>query len=369
MKTKKWAGLLLVCVMILSVLSGCAGSGNKANESGNNTSDGNSPGTEANGKAEKVTLKMAMWDSNNDFINFVTEKVKEYSQVDPNVTVEVESFKSDSDYLQAIKVRAGGGALPDLMELKPNWLADFKEQLIPLDDLSVLSSNKYAKTYAVDGKVIAIPSVSFPELVYYHPSIFEELSLEVPTTWPQFVDTLKKIKEHGTYIPYAMGGKDAWPNYPFNEFLPHILSDNENYLSDLAKEDAPFGEGTPFYQGYKQIAQMYDAGVMGPDPLGIGSDQANDLFISKQAAVLAAGLWFVPTYESKAGTLEDLAAFPMPYRPDESTPLKLMMFTDHFYGISSTSKHQEQAKAFYGMVLFSRGLQGILECRSVGQRV
>lgn len=346
MKTKKWAGLLLVCVMILSVLSGCAGSGNKANESGNNTSGGNSPGTEANGKAEKVTLKMAMWDSNNDFINFVTEKVKEYSQVDPNVTVEVESFKSDSDYLQAIKVRAGGGALPDLMELKPNWLADFKEQLIPLDDLSVLSSNKYAKTYAVDGKVIAIPSVSFPELVYYHPSIFEELSLEVPTTWPQFVDTLKKIKEHGTYIPYAMGGKDAWPNYPFNEFLPHILSDNENYLSDLAKEDAPFGEGTPFYQGYKQIAEMYDAGVMGPDPLGIGSDQANDLFISKQAAVLAAGLWFVPTYESKAGTLEDLAAFPMPYRPDESAPLKLMMFTDHFYGISSTSKHQEQAKAF-----------------------
>ncbi len=339
MRTKKWATLLLVCTLVLTALSGCSGGSGKSSEENGDTAN-------SGAKADKVTLKLAMWDSNNDFITFLTDKVKEYSSVNPNVKVEVESFKSDSDYLQAIKVRAGGDALPDLIELKPNWLADFKEQLTPLDDLGVVSKNIYAKNYAVDGKILAIPSVSFPELVYYHPSVFKELNLEVPTTWPQFMDVLKKIQENGKYIPYAMGGKDAWPDYPFNEFLPHIISDKESYLSDLAKEDAPFGEGTPFYQGYSQIAEMYNANVMGPDPLGIGADQANDLFISKQAAVMASGLWFVPTYESKAGTLDDLAAFPMPYRQTEDTPLKLMMFTDHFYGISSSSKHQEEAKAF-----------------------
>ncbi|WP_018753322.1 extracellular solute-binding protein [Paenibacillus sanguinis] len=340
MNRRKWAGWLLTCMLLVTVIAGCSGSNPPAATSGGEEN------TESKGNGEKVALKMAMWDSNNDFITFVTEKVKEYSSVNPNVSVEVESFKSDSDYLQAIKVRAGGGALPDVMELKPNWLADFKDQLIPLDDVGVVATNKYAKTYAIDGKVMAIPSVSFPELVYYHPSIFEELKLEVPTTWPQFLEVLTAIKEDGTYIPYAMGGKDAWPDYPFNEFLPHILSDNENYLSDLAKEDTPFGEGTPFYQAYQQIAEMYNAGVMGPDPLGVGADQANDLFISKQAAIMASGLWFVPTYQGKAGNLDDLAAFPMPYRPNEDSPLKLMMFTDHFYGISSTSKHPEEAKAF-----------------------
>ncbi|WP_159888608.1 extracellular solute-binding protein [Paenibacillus puerhi] len=114
----------------------------------------------------------------------------------------------------------------------------------------------------------------------------------------------------------------------------------------MAKANAPFGEGTPFYKGFSQIADFYNAGVMGPDPLGIGWDQATDLFVSKKAAVVAAGLWFLPTYESKVGSADDLAAFPMPYRQTKDTPLKLMTFTDHFYGISNSSKHQDEAKAF-----------------------
>ncbi|WP_159886851.1 ABC transporter substrate-binding protein [Paenibacillus puerhi] len=214
---------------LLVMLAACSTSGDPGSGGAPAPSDAGASQPAAN-QAAPVTLKMAMWDSNNEFIAFLTEKVKEYSKVKPNVKVEVESFKSDGDYLQAIKVRSGGNALPDLIELKPNWLSDFKEQLLPLDGLNALRSNLYADKYKVDGKVLAVPTVSFPELVYYHPSIFKELNLEVPTTWPEFMDVLNKLKAHGKYIPYAMGGKDAWPNYPFNEFVPHILSDNENYL-------------------------------------------------------------------------------------------------------------------------------------------
>lgn len=331
---------IAVTALLLSVLSGCASGG--SNKVDNTSGSESKPDS----SAKAVTLKMVMWDSNNDFITFLNDKVKEYSKVKSNVTIELESFKSDSDYLQAVKVRAGGNALPDIIELKPNWLGDFKEQLMPLDGLGFVSANKYADKYKVDGKTLAVPSVSFPELVYYHPSVFKELNLEVPTTWPQFLDVLNKIKENGTYIPYAMGGKDAWPDYPFNEFLPHILSDDENYLSAMAEQDAPFAKGTAFYEGFSQIAQLYDAKVMGPDPLGVGWDQATDLFVSKQAAVVASGLWFVPTYASKTGSTDDLAAFPMPYRQNEDTPLKLMTFTDHFYGISASTKYADEAKAF-----------------------
>jgi len=334
----KW---FLICSLLLaSILSGC---GNNNAASGNAGSNGNAA---ADAGEKAVTLKMTIWDSSDDLLTYLTNKVKEFNTVMPNVTVELETFKNDGDYLQSMKVRSGGNSLPDVITLKPNWLSDFEEQLLPLDGLSVLERSKYADKYKINGKVLAIPTMSFPELVYYHPSIFTELGLEVPTTWPQFIDVLKAIQASGKYIPYAMGGKDAWPTYPFNEFLPHIISDNADYLSDMAKEDAPFAEGTPFYEGYSQIADLYNAKVMGPDPLGVGADQANDLFISKQAAVMASGLWFLPTYEAKAGNTDDLAAFPMPYRMSEDTPLKLMTFTDHFYGISNSSKHQEEAKAF-----------------------
>lgn len=348
MKKKSRVTLLLTALLTsFTVLTAC---GSNNNESGAASSPASTPASsqavESQPNKEKVTLKMAIWDSNNAFLTYLEDKVKEYSSVAPNVNVELETFKSDGDYLQAMKVRSTGNELPDLIGLKPNWLADFKEQLIPLDGESYVAKNKYAAKYAIDGKILAIPTMSFPELVYYHPSVFKELNLQVPTTWPQFIDVLTKIKDNSKYIPYAMGGKDAWPNYPFNEFLPQIVSGSETYLSDIAKEDQPFATGTPFFKAYTQIEQLYASNVMGPDPLGISWDQATDLFTSKQAAVIAAGLWFAPTYESKVGNIDDLAAFPMPYRESESEPLKLMMFTDHFYGITSGSKHQEEAKAF-----------------------
>jgi len=341
-------GMLVLMLLLVSVFSAACGNNAKSGNTSNN--DGKAVNqqeeTPANTSKEKVTLKMAMWDSNNDFIDFLTDKVSEFNQENPNVTVELESFKGDGDYLQAMKVRASADSLPDIYELKPNWLNDFKENLTPINDLAVTKQNQYAATYAIDGNIYALPSVSFPELVYYNKSIFEELSLEVPTTWPQFIEVLQVIKANDKYIPYAMGGKDAWPNYPFNEFLPHSISGDENYLSSTATEDEPFGEGTVFYQGYSQIADLYNADVMGPDPLGTSWDQATDLFVSKQAAVIASGLWFMPTYSSKVGNTDDLGAFPMPYRMTESETLKLMTFTDQFYGINSNTKHPEEAKAF-----------------------
>ncbi|QMV44211.1 ABC transporter substrate-binding protein [Cohnella cholangitidis] len=347
MKRKSKVTLLLTAMLAsFTVITACGGSNEQGASSSSSPSPAASQSASSSANKEKVTLKMAIWDVNNDFLTYLDEKVKEYTAVASNVKVELETFKSDGDYLQAMKVRATGNELPDIMGLKPNWLHDFQEQLLPLDGEAYLAKNKYADKFAIDGKVYAVPMMAFPELVYYHPSIFQELNLQVPTTWPQFVDVLTKIKDNSKYIPYAMGGKDAWPDYPFNEFLPQIVSGSESYLSDMAKDDQPFSEGKPFHKAYKQIEQLYSSNVMGPDPLGISWDQATDLFSSKQAAVVAAGSWFAPTYESKVGNIDDLAAFPMPYRESENEPLKLMMFTDHFYGITNGSDHQDEAKAF-----------------------
>ncbi|MDQ0887000.1 raffinose/stachyose/melibiose transport system substrate-binding protein [Paenibacillus sp. V4I9] len=341
--TKRWVSPILATMLTMSViLSGCGAASDSASTSASKESE--KPKQEA--KSDKVTIKMAMWDVNASFIDFLTAKVKEYSKVESNVNVEVEAFKSDGDYLKAMKVRLSANEMPDFFELKPNFINDFKSELLPLDDLSTTAKNKYAKKYAVDGKVLAMPTVQFPEMVYYHPSIFKELGLTVPTTWSQFLDVLNKIKENKKYIPYAMGGKDSWPDYPFNEFMHHLTSGDESYLSNLATQEHPFSEGTPFYKAYSKIETLYNAKVMGPDPLGVSWDQATGLFESKKAVVVAAGLWYLDTYLSKVGNTDDLAAFPMPVRDSETDPLTVMTFTDHFYAINKNSKHTDAVKKF-----------------------
>ncbi|MFC5449982.1 ABC transporter substrate-binding protein [Paenibacillus aestuarii] len=334
---------LVTSVLSLTLAFSVAGCG--VNTSTKDSNPAKAPAGDSS-KTNTVTLKLAMWDSDSEFLDSWTKKVKEFSNVMPNVKVEVETFKSDADYLQAMKVRLAANELPDIIELKPNFINDFKAELTALNDLSVTAKNAKAKQFAVDGKVLALPVISFPELVYYHPSVFKELNLSVPTTWEQFVSVLTEIKKSGKYQPYAMGGKDSWPNYPFNEFMPLLESGDENYYDKIAGMDKPFDKGTPFYKSYTDIQTLYGAKVMGADPLGMSNDQATGLFEAKKAAVIAAGLWYLPQYKSKVGNIDDLAAFPLPVRHSESEPLKVMTFTDNFFGINNKSKNVDAAKKF-----------------------
>lgn len=294
---------------------------------------------------ETVRLRLAIWNSDDAFISFFIDHVRAYGQSHRDVTIEVDPYKSDGDFLQAMRIRSASGQLPDIVQLKPNWLGEFADQLAPLAGAFV-DRNKYASKYAVNGSVLAVPTVSFPELVYCRPSIFNALGLRVPTTWPEWLDTLSRIKADGRYIPYAMGGKDGWPDYPFNEFMPLLVSGDERYLSHLAESDAPFGAGSPFYTAYNRIAQMYGAGVTGPSPLDTTWTQASALFVEKKAATLAAGLWYLPAFEQASGGTDDLAAFPLPYRLTETEPLRILRFADQFMGLSSASPHLAEAQDF-----------------------
>ncbi|OCT14757.1 hypothetical protein A8709_11310 [Paenibacillus pectinilyticus] len=335
---------LVTSVLSIALTVGLAGCGGNTATTGSSSSA--APATADTEKSNAITLKLAMWDSDSEFLDSWTKKVKEFSAVMPNVKMEVETFKSDGDYLQAMKVRLAANELPDIIELKPNFINDFKAELLPLEDLSVTAKNTKAKQFAVDGKILALPMISFPELVYYHPSVFKELNISVPTTWEQFVSALTTIKQGGKYQPYAMGGKDSWPNYPFNEFMPLLASGDENYYDKIAAMDKPFEKGTPFYQAYSDIQTLYNAKVMGADPLGLSNDQATGLFEAKKAAVIAAGLWYLPQYKSKVGNTDDLAAFALPTRHSETEPLKVMTFTDNFFGLNNKSKNKEVAKKF-----------------------
>jgi raffinose/stachyose/melibiose transport system substrate-binding protein len=346
MKMKNKVFGTIMAVTLAAGLVGCSSNRSTDTQSAGNPSTSPSSGSNKGNDVSPIVLTMGTWDINSDFLDKWTKKVNEFSKVMPNVKVEVESFKSDGDYLQAMKVRRSGNEIPDILELKPNFLNEFKNDLLPLDDLSVTAKNKKAKQYAVAGKVLALPMVSFPEVVYYHPSIFKELGLRVPQTWEQFIDTLTAIKRSGKYQPYAMGGKDSWPDYPFNEFMPLLVSGDENYYDSISGQDKPFGKGTPFYKAYTDIQKLYDAKVMGNDPLGTSIDQATGLFEAKKAAVIAAGLWYLPQYTSKVGNTEDLSAFPLPVRHSESESLRVMTFTDNFFGVNQYSKHLDEAKKF-----------------------
>ncbi|ANU49265.1 carbohydrate ABC transporter substrate-binding protein [Enterocloster clostridioformis] len=299
----------------------------------------------------KGDLVFAIWDNNlMDYID-QNDMAGKFQETYPNVNIEVEKIKDDSEYWNAMKMRASANQLPDVMFNKPFTLSRFKDYLIDLSGLDATKNNELAAGYALDGKILGIPMTAGYEYVYYWKDMFEEAGVEVPTTWDQLKEVSKTIqdyygKDNPDFMAIALGAKDEWPDYPFMEFMPALEGGNGQNWNDMAKTDAPFAADTDIAKAYQKVYDLFTSGVFGKDPLGLGSDQATALFAQKQAAITALGAWGLQNIQNGTDDYSQLGTFYLPARNTESGPFRVIVQGDSFMGITTHSKNPEAAKAF-----------------------
>ena len=329
---KKLLTILTTCVLAVTALTGCG--------SKNDSAD---PYT--------GTLTVATWDNN--LYNFIEEYeiIEKFQKQYPNMEIEIEKVKSDSEYWDAMKMRASANQLPDIMFNKTFTLSRFKDYLVDLSGTTAAKDNELAAGYTVDGKILGVPTTSGYEYVYYWKDMFKEAGVEVPTTWEEFVAASQKLQEHfgaanPDYMALACGMKDEWPNYPFMEFMPSLESGNGQNWNTMATQDAPFAEGTDIYNAYWKANQLFTSGALGRDPLGLGHDQVLSMFTAKKAGMIASGDWALQTIVKDAEDISELGTFYLPVRDAKEEPFNVIVQGDSFMGVTTHSKKQEAAVAF-----------------------
>lgn len=347
---KKLLATILTCAMTASLFTGCGGD---TGETTTNNAGGNAGGTETTSSNKDLSgdITFAIWDNNlNEFIE-KNDMVGKFQEQYPDIDVEVEKIKDDSEYWDAMKMRASANQLPDVMFNKTFTLSRFKDYLIDLSDTQACANNELAAGYALDGKILGLPMTSGYEYVYYWKDMFKEAGVEVPATWGEFEAAAKTLqdyygKDNADFMAIACGLKDEWPDYPYMEFMPALESGNGQNWNDMAKTDEPFAEGTDIYKAYHKVNDLFTSGVLGKDPLGIGSDQVTSLFATKGAAMIALGDWGLQNIMSGAEDTSELGTFYLPTRDSESDPYNVIVQGDSFMGVTTHSKNQEAAIAF-----------------------
>lgn len=336
---KKVLAALLCAAMVATSLVGCGGSEGK--ESGKK--DGES---ELSGE-----LVIALWDNRTMELFESLDLEGRFQELYPDVTLEFEKLKDDTEYWNAMKMRAAANQLPDVMFNKTFTLSRFKEYLIDISDLKAVEDNKVASGYAVDDKILGIPLTMSSEYVYYWKDMFKEAGVEVPDTWAELEEVSKKLqdyygKDNGDYMAFAIGGKDEWTTYPFAEFMPSLISGNGQNWNTMAGQDEPFAEGTDVNTAFKKIDSLFSSGVFGKDPLGLSNDQAYNLFATKQSSIIAAGARALKSFKDTAESTDELGTFYLPVRDDESEPFRTVTQGDLFLSVTSHCENPELAKAF-----------------------
>jgi N,N'-diacetylchitobiose transport system substrate-binding protein len=217
-------------------------------------SDGSGSGTSAQG--DKRLTVWIMEGTNPDatpFFDRVTADFKRDTGADLNIQFVPWSAAHDK-FVSAV----GGGETPDVAEFGTTWTPEFGEAGI-LTDLTgrvkdspvagdLLDSLVIAGT--IDGKMYGMPWYAGVRSVIYRTDVFQELGLEPPTTWDEWVTAGKAIKDaRPDLVTMPVAGNNEYGVYPFVWGAGGEIATRQDGIWTSRLDSAEARRGIAFYTG------------------------------------------------------------------------------------------------------------------------
>ena len=155
-------------------------------------------------------------DPKNSMFNALLE---EYMAENPDVYITMDCILNDQ-YKERIRMVVSSDDIPDVFS---SWSGTFAEEMIDSGNVLALNdiyeadpewSGKIAPAsvagFTFDGTIYGIPWSQDGKVFFYNKAIFEELGLEEPETWTEFIALLDTLKANGYETTLAEGLVDQW---------------------------------------------------------------------------------------------------------------------------------------------------------------
>ncbi|MCV9885139.1 ABC transporter substrate-binding protein [Metabacillus halosaccharovorans] len=133
--------------------------------------------------------------------------------------------------------------------------------------------------------------------VYYNKKIFEQLGVEVPKTYEEFLSICEKAKAEGI-VPISFDDKDQFPAFHLESVFYTGVAGKEKIEKVLSTEES-FDQPI-FAEALNEFYRLIEKGYTTENPLSISYDDGNKEFYSEKAAMRITGTWMV------AGMVENL---------------------------------------------------------------
>lgn len=267
-----------------------------------------------------------------------------YEATHPNVKLKFSPVETKT-YNAAVDAAMQGGTGADLITCQPYEVtrANIKKgYYIPLGDLEAIKQFKPENigAWAADGVPYCMPMAAIQGVLYYNKGIFNELGLQTPKTWDEYLAVLKAIKDNGKYEPIANGSGEGWalsgagidqtgPNWWKGETGRQGLLDGTKKLTD-----------PDFVAGFNAWGQLRPYLPKGFQSLMYPDQQ--QLFALGKAATWITGSWEI-NMATSGGVDAGVFAPPLAAAGDD---LYVMVHPDMAMGVNAQGKHQKEATEF-----------------------
>ena len=207
----------------------------------------------------------------------------------------------------------------------------------------------YASTVTVDGNIYGVPmnTCQGGGILYYRP-YYEELGLEIPTTWAQFVDNCKALQEAGYTPMIGSGGSGStWTTQVL--FLASnysVVAEEPSFADDFTAGTAKFATTQAALRSWEHFDDL--AGMYNTDYLAATYDDGCEKLALGEGAHYVMLTQCVPTIAGLyPDEIENIGFFAIPADDEQYTGLTVWE-PDSFY----VDKDTEQIEAITEFLLY-----------------
>lgn len=285
---KKVLAIVLTLAMFVCVLSACGSSSQTDSSTAQTSSDSQAASTDS---SENITLKLYHnWTEASQLVYF-EEAAAKFKETHPNVDIVITNI-ADPDYTTKLNLMLGTNDAPDIfftwvgeylnkfsrndlvMDLEPYYTEDseWKDSFM---------SSALSPFYGESGSgIYGVPFRVDCKMMVYNKDIFQELNLEVPETWDEFINVCQTLKDNG-YLPIALGISEAWAACHYITTFNAATVPNDVRLKDYIASSGEFTD-SGYVTALERFKSLNDMGFFTPNTVAMDFDSArNDFLIGK----------------------------------------------------------------------------------------
>ena len=275
-----------------------------------------------------------------------------FEAANPDVAIDIEIGPGGTERDNMVKSRLATGTMTDIFNYNTGSLFQAINPLESTVDLTgepwldnILDSFKQTVT-GTDGSVRGVPvGVAMGGGILYNKKVYEELGLEVPMTWDEFMANNAKIKEAGKVAVIQTFGT-TWTSQIFflgDEF--NVQAANPNFPAEYTAGKAKYANDSVAMAGFTKQQEVFEGGYLNEDFAAALIEDGRRLLASGEGVHLPMLTFAIGVLGTEyPDNLNDIGFFAIPGDDPASNGTTVWMPTGLY--IAANSQHPEEAKRF-----------------------
>ncbi|WP_068110887.1 ABC transporter substrate-binding protein [Tropicimonas marinistellae] len=304
--------------------------------------------------AQEMTILV---DNNPDTVAITEALTAAYTAKNPGVTWEVEARAGGAEGDNIVKTRLATGEMADVFNYNSGALLQAlrpSRTLEPINDIPNFGNLLESYTQTVsdgDGNVYGVPhQAAMGGGILYHVPTYEQLGLEIPTTWEEFMANNAQIASETDKAPIIQTYRDTWTSQLFvlADYF-NVQAEEPDFAAQYTNNESKYATTPAAKKGFDRLQSAFEAGYFNAD---FGAANYND---GLRMVATGSGVHYPMLTFSIAGIqqnhpeqLNDVGFFAQPGDSAEMNGLTVWMPSTYY--VPKGGDHTDIAKDFVNFV-------------------